>query len=97
VRLSPEKIFHLSKVVLQHLQDAEERDPSLRLVAPDDQIRVRVRDTMKAFLEREAGIVTKVRDKIRSMKRGIPEGSAEWDALFRQFYREEWDRLRKVR
>ena len=31
----------------------------------------------------------KVRRKIESQKRNIPEGSAEWDILFKKYYEEE--------
>ena len=39
----------------------------------------------------------RVRAKISKMKRGVPEGSAEWDALYSQFLREEMEKIRKVR
>ena len=39
----------------------------------------------------------RVRLKIAKMKRGIPEGSAEWEALYSQFLREEMEKQRKVR
>ena len=35
----------------------------------------------------------KVREKITSLKRGVPEGSSEWDILYRQYYNEEVDKM----
>ena len=37
-----------------------------------------------------------VRRKIESQKRPIPEGSDEWDVLYRKYYEEEVARHRKV-
>ena len=41
------------------------------------------------FLQREEVIEKKVYEKIASLKRGVPEGSAEWELLYRQYYEEE--------
>lgn len=41
------------------------------------------------FLKDLEEIDKKVRSKIASIKRGIPEGSNEWDILYRQYYNEE--------
>lgn len=45
------------------------------------------------FFQREETIDKKVRGKIASLKRGVPEGSAEWDVLYRQYYNEEIDKM----
>lgn len=45
------------------------------------------------FLQHEESIDQKVRLKIASIKRGIPEGSQEWDILYRQYYNEEIEKL----
>ena len=37
-----------------------------------------------------------VRRKIESQKRSIPEGSAEWDVLYRKYFEEEVAKHRKV-
>lgn len=37
-----------------------------------------------------------VRRKIESQKRPIPEGSSEWDVLYRKYFEEEVARHRKV-
>lgn len=41
------------------------------------------------FLHKEEAVDLKVREKISSLKRGVPEGSAEWELLYRQYYGEE--------
>jgi len=35
------------------------------------------------------GLDTQIRQKIASLKRQIPEGSREWDVLYRQYFEEE--------
>jgi hypothetical protein len=37
-----------------------------------------------------------VRRKIESQKRSIPEGSSEWDVLYRKYFDEEVAKHRKV-
>ncbi len=95
MRLSREKVVHLSHVLIARLKAAKPADA--RLVAQPNAVRLRMVDAMTAFLKREEAVAEKAREKIRSMRRDVPEGSAEWDALFRQFYAEEMDRLRKVK
>lgn len=41
------------------------------------------------YVQKEAIIDRKVRAKIESLSRGVPEGSSEWDILYRQYYNEE--------
>ena len=40
-----------------------------------------------------ASALRSARDKIRSQKRDIPEGSEEWDLLHRRYYAEELKKL----
>ena len=39
----------------------------------------------------------KSKTKIASHKRDVPEGSAEWDLLFRKYYDEEMKKVKRVR
>ena len=41
-------------------------------------------------------IDVEVRRKIESQKRDIPEGSEEWDILYRKYYDEEMSRRQKA-
>jgi len=45
------------------------------------------------LLREEETVDKNVRLQISSQKRTIPEGSAEWDILYRKYY---WDALRKL-
>lgn len=94
VRLSHEKVVHLSHVLLDRLKAA---GPAVKLVEQPNAVRLRMVESMNAFLRREEACAERARQKIRSQTRRIPEGSAEFDALFRQFYAEEMSKLRKVK
>ena len=95
MRLSHEKVVHLSHVLVNRLKAAG--PDKLEVRAPTNTVRLRIVESINAFLRREEAIVEKARRKIQSLSRAVPEGSAEWDTLFRQYYAEEMDRLRKVK
>lgn len=52
-----------------------------------------IKKAFNFFIQAEDGIDKKVREKIASIKRGVPEGSGEWDILYRQYYSEEIEKL----
>jgi hypothetical protein len=41
------------------------------------------------FVKQEGDIMERIRQKVLSLKRNIPEGSPEWDTMFRKYYEEE--------
>ena len=97
MRLSDDKIDHLADRVLQRLLALEDEDDSVMVMGEDGEIRACVRHALIDFLRRDAVLHDRVRKKILSMKRGVPEGSAEWNALYGQFLREEMQAQRKLR
>lgn len=44
------------------------------------------------FVKEEADLDVKVRAKVASLKRGVPEGSREWDIMYQKYYEEERNR-----
>ena len=52
-------------------------------------IRLAVFDILMKWLKKEEAIDAAARKKIESQQRKIPEGSAEWDILYRKYYDEE--------
>ena len=56
-------------------------------------IRQKVVTLLNGFLKEEEKMDADVRKKISSQKKEIPEGSAEWDILYRKYYAEEMKRL----
>jgi hypothetical protein len=52
-------------------------------------IRLAVFDILTKWLKKEELIDAAARRKIESQQRKIPEGSAEWEILYRKYYEEE--------
>jgi len=93
MRLSHEKIVHLSHLMLDALLD----DDRVDYHDEENEIRQRIVALLKAELEREDAVEEAIRRKIESQKRDIPEGSPEWDLLYRKYYEEELTKVKRLR
>lgn len=93
MKLSHEKVIHLSHL----LSEALERAPGARLLAERNQVRLGIVKHLKRELQWEEEIERKVIAKIESLRRGVPEGSPEWEVLFRKYYDEEAAKYRAIR
>ncbi len=86
MKLSEDRVSHLSHLILDQLIDqghvfmAESYEPTARS---------RIKKIFVEGLRREEALDEKIRGKIASYKRTIPEGSSEWHLLYQRFYREE--------
>jgi len=89
MRLSREKVIRLSHVVVDQLVASDDVD----FVEDRETIRQKIVALVNGFLHEEEKIDADVRKKISSQKKEIPEGSAEWDILYRKYYAEELKRL----
>jgi hypothetical protein len=85
MRLSREKINVLSHEVADKLASIDE----IEFIEDRNTIRLSVVDILNKWLKKEAEIDKLARHKVESQKRGIPEGSAEWEILYRKYYEEE--------
>ena len=92
MKLSREKIVHLSHLVLNHLNQDEE----VEFFADPQEIRQQIFHIISDEMKSDEAIDAAVRRKLESQKRGIVEGSEEWDVLYRKYYEEELARHRKV-
>jgi hypothetical protein len=90
VKLSHEKTTHLSHVILRALEGAS----GVLMNKDRNTVRLRIIDLLRVELRKDEEIETRVRAKITAQKRTIPEGSPEWDILFRKYYEEEVGKLR---
>ena len=97
MRLSPEKSLHLAQLVARRVLAAAKAKEGVETRSSETQLRTRALDTIRAFLKRDEQMAAAARQKIKSLKRDVPEGSAEYEALYRQHYQQELDRLRKVK
>jgi len=93
VKLGDDRVTHLSHAITEALAD----DERVHFVQDWNKVRLTVRRTIAAVLKQEEEIVAAVEARIRSIKRNLPEGGAEWEALFRNYYGEEIDKLRSIR
>ena len=92
MKLSREKVIQLSHVVLNTLNQDEE----VEFFADPQEIRQQIFQIISDEMRSDEAIDAAVRRKLESQKRGIVEGSDEWDVLYRKYYEEEMSRHRKV-
>ena len=89
MRLTHEKIIQLSHL----LMDAIEALDEVEIFEEPNTIRQAIVKALEDLLREEETVDQNVRRQISSQKRTIPEGSAEWDILYRKYYS---DALRKL-
>ncbi len=92
MKLSREKVLHISHLVLAQL----ERDDGVEYFDEPQQIRQTIVKIIMDEMRNDEVIEMLVRRKLESQKRGIVEGSDEWDVLYRKYYEEEVAKHRKV-
>jgi len=92
VKLSREKVLHISHLILAYL----DRDDGVEYFDEPQQIRQTIVKLITDEMRADEAIDALVRRKLESQKRGIVEGSDEWDVLYRKYYEEEVARHRKV-
>ena len=89
MRISRDKLNKLAHVVADTLADTEECE----FLEDRNTIRQEARKALEKLLLEELRIDQAARLKIQSQRRIIPEGSQEWDILYRKYYNEEVKKL----
>ena len=89
MKLSRDKITDMSHKIVSMLRKSRD----LRMRKDPNDVRLDVVRAMTELLVAEEKVDRTARDKIRSQKREIPEGSEEWDLLHKRYYAEE---LKKI-
>ncbi len=92
MKLSREKVLHISHLILGHL----DKDDGVEYFDEPQQIRQTIVKIIMDEMRNDEAIDALVRRKLESQKKGIVEGSDEWDVLYRKYYEEEVARHRKV-
>jgi hypothetical protein len=92
LRLSREKVTRISHQVAEALRV----DPDVILKTDLNEIRLEIVKVINNRLKIDEMLDQKVRDRIASFKRKIPEGGQEWQILYRRYYEEEINVLGKV-
>lgn len=83
--LSEDKSSHLSHVILQ----AVKTHASVKVKSDDGKVLKAIKQILATELAQEEAIDRKVKAKLASYSRGIIEGSAEWEVLYRKTFEEE--------
>ena len=91
MKLSREKIVHLSHLILNQLN----QDEDVEFFADPQEIRQQIFHIIGEEMKSDEAIDAAVRRKLESQKR-IVEGSEEWEILYRKYYEEEQNRHRKL-
>ena len=84
MRLTRDKVNVLSHAVADKLASVDE----IEFIEDRNTIRLAVFDLLLAWLKKEEAIEATARRMVVSQSRKIPEGSAEWEVLFRKYYEE---------
>ena len=89
MRLSRDKINKLAYVVTDELVVHDE----VEFVEDRNTIRLEIVKILNEEMKKEEGLDQEARRKIESQKKTVPEGSLEWDILYRKYYAEELKKL----
>ena len=89
MKLSRDKITDMSHKIVAALRKSRE----LRVKQDPNEARLEIVRAMTELLTAEDKVDRMAREKVRSQKREIPEGSEEWDLLHRRYYADELKKL----
>ena len=89
LKLSRNKVNHLTRLIVDYIEKNEDIDYR------DDmsEIRFKVFNLIMDELHFYQQIEERARTRVNSQKRSVPEGSREWEILFRKYTQEELDKL----
>jgi hypothetical protein len=89
MRISRDKLNKLAHTVADTLAEIDQ----VGFLDDRNTIRQESRKALETLLEEEAKIDTAARMKIASQRKIIPEGSQEWEILYRKYYNDEVRKL----
>jgi hypothetical protein len=89
MRISRDKLNKLAHTVADTLAEIDE----VEFMEDRNTIRQEARKALETLLTQETKIDAAARQKIASQRKIIPEGSQEWDILYRKYYNDEVKKL----
>ena len=92
LKLSRNKVNCLASLLVNYLENNEEID----YVEDIGNIRMKIFHLIMDELRLFEQIEEISRERIKTQKRNLPEGSMEWDILFRKYASEELNKLGKI-
>jgi hypothetical protein len=84
LRLSEDRISHIAHLIFDGIWKDDLVD-----FTDDDKALQEIKRVITDFLRVEDEADTTARKKIRSLSRDVPEGSREWDILYKKYLEEE--------
>jgi len=84
MKLSEDRISHISHLIWDALYDDDLVD-----YPDDDAALLGIKRAFNECMKTEDQIDDFVRQKIASLKRGVQEGSREWDIMYKKYFEEE--------
>jgi len=92
LKLSKNRVNYLTKLIVEFIENSDEVDYNDDIGNIRFKIYHFILDELKMFED----IETAARDKIIAQKKNIPEGSREWEILFRKYTGEQLDKLGRL-
>lgn len=92
LKLSRNKVNHLTRLIVGYIENNEEID----YLEDIGDIRLKVFHLIMDELRMYEDIESKAKERISSQRKNIPEGSREWEILFRKYANEELEKLGKI-
>jgi len=89
VRITRDKLNKIAHTVADTLAEIDE----VEFLEDRNTVRQAARAAMEKLLLDELKLDTAARLKIQSQRKIIPEGSQEWDILYRKYYNDEVKKL----
>jgi hypothetical protein len=89
MKLSRDKITDISHKLVEAMRKSRE----LRMKKDRNDVRLEIVKAFTEILQVEEKADRASRDKVRSLKKEVPEGSEEWDILQKRYYAEELKRF----
>ena len=92
MRLSEDRIYHISHLI----QDMLIRNRNVDILLTEERVLREIKRTIADELKFEDDADEAARRTIQSLSRKVPEGSREWDVLYRKYREEEMNRRKKI-
>jgi len=89
MKLSRDKVNDLSHKIVTALR----RQRDVRIRKDQNEVRLEIVKLITEVLIVEEKVDREARNKVRTIKRDIPEGSEEWDVLHKRYYADELKRF----
>jgi len=93
MRLSHERCVHISHQAINVLEDDEE----VEFLRDANDIRLKILQILESEMAHQDEVEEAIRRRILTQRRDLPEGSAEYDLLFRRYYEEEMKKVKRIR